>query len=172
MGRIHCYTDVKGKTESGLSLTEVKKRIRKFGGTGFTQHFDRDGSLQETTPVTLGNNARTTYRAEYNTSRCFRKGGGVAVTAETTDRVDVDTVLARVTEQARHENLGESDNDRLLQLLGSELGVHAARASVFWLDWALCRIHGRLYHEFRGLNRYADRTRSIHKFKNKQIENK
>lgn len=172
MGRIHCYTDVKGNTKSGLSLTEVKKRIRKFGGSGFTQHFDRDGSFQETTPVTLGDNARTTYRAEYNTSRCFRDGGGAAATAEASVSVDVDTLLARVTEQTRHENLDESDNDRLLELLGSGLGAHAARVSAFWLDWALCQIHGRLWHEFRGLHRSLDRTRSIRKFKNQQLENK
>lgn len=71
MRRIHCYTDPQGKTVSGLTLTEVKKRIRKEGGSGYTEHFDRDGSFQETTPITLGNNARTTYQAEYNTSRKY-----------------------------------------------------------------------------------------------------
>ena len=69
MRRIHVYTSPEGKSESGLPLTEVKKRIRKFGGSGRTEHYDRDGSFQETTPITLGNNARTTYQAEYNTSK-------------------------------------------------------------------------------------------------------
>ena len=71
--RIHVYTSPEGTSESGLSLTEIKKRIRKLGGSGYTQHFDRDGSFHETTPIVLGNNARTTYQAEYNTSPKYRR---------------------------------------------------------------------------------------------------
>ena len=102
MRRIHCYTGPDGQTESGLTLTEVKKRLRKQGGSGYTQHFDRDGSFQENTPITLGNNARTTYQAEYNTSRKFKTT--VDVTKAEED-LDVPAFINKVVEQAKAESV-------------------------------------------------------------------
>lgn len=70
--RIHYYVSPHGSTKNDISLSEVKKLMKKNGGKGYTQHFDRDGSFQECMPIVLGNNADTTYRAKYNTSRCYR----------------------------------------------------------------------------------------------------
>ena len=44
------------------NVTETKKLIRRYGGSGVTLHFDRDGSLFETSEVKLsGNNSRFRY---------------------------------------------------------------------------------------------------------------
>lgn len=164
MRRIHCYTSPSGQTESGLSLTEVKKRIRTQGGNGYTQHFDRDGSFQECTPIVLGNNARTTYQAEYNTSRKFstqREVPGVHTES------DVLAIIDKVVRQAKAENVAEEDNDRLMQLLTPYLGEHAAWITERWYDWALCIIHGELHHEFRGMGRSLRRSEAINEWKNK-----
>lgn len=162
--RIHYYTSPQGQTESGLSLTEVKKRIRKHGGSGYTEHFDRDGSFQESTPIILGNNARTTYNAEYNTSRKFR-----TTQQEHADKAqiepNVNTILQETYEQAKKENIGEEDNDRLMAILGPKLGEHIEKISETWLEWALSYIHARLYHEYRGLNRSLSRNKAIKNWK-------
>lgn len=160
--RIHVYTSPEGKSESGLSLTEVKKRIRLQGGSGCTQHFDRDGSFQESTPIVLGNNARTTYQAEYNTSRKYRS---MARTTETSDALDIEDVLKKVVEQAKAENIQEEDNERLMHILTPHLGEKAVNITEQWYDWALCQIHGRLWHEYRGMGRSWRRSKAINKWK-------
>ena len=46
----------------GCTVTTAKKFLRKFGGTACTQHFERYGSLFETTPITAkGNNSFRIY---------------------------------------------------------------------------------------------------------------
>lgn len=55
------------------SVSEAKKRLKAKGGSAWTEHYDRDGSYQECTPIVLGNNSNTTYKAKYNTSKCYRK---------------------------------------------------------------------------------------------------
>ena len=160
--RIHVYTSPEGTSESGLSLTEIKKRIRKLGGSGYTQHFDRDGSFQETTPIVLGNNARTTYQAEYNTSPKYRRN---TLITENTDVLDIEDILKKVVEQAKIENVQEEDNEQLMQMLASFLGEKALCISEQWYDWALCQIHGRLWHEYRGMSRSKRRSEAIRKWK-------
>lgn len=167
MKRIHVYTSPEGKSESGLSLTEVKKRMRQEGGSGCTQHFDRDGSFQESTPIVLGNNARTTYNAEYNTSPKFRKQQTIpGIQTES----DVLAILDKVAEQARKENVEEEDNERLMQLLTPYLGERAAWITERWYDWALCQIHGMLYHEYRGMGRSVRRSKAINQWKEDNME--
>lgn len=62
------------QSESELcNVSYAKKMLKKQGGAAWTEHYDRDGSFQESTPITLGNNANTTYRAKYNTSKNYRK---------------------------------------------------------------------------------------------------
>ena len=168
MKRIHVYTSPEGKSESGLSLTEVKKRMRKEGGSGCTQHFDRDGSFQESTPIVLGNNARTTYNAEYNTSPKFRKQQTIpGIQTES----DVLAILDKVAGQAKKENVEEEDNERLMQLLTPYLGERAAWITERWYDWALCQIHGMLYHEYRGMGRSVRRSKAINQWKNENKQN-
>lgn len=160
--RIHVYTSPEGKSESGLSLTEVKKRIRKEGGSGCTQHFDKDGSFQESTPIVLGNNARTTYRAEYNTSPKYRQQQSIpGIQTES----DVLHILDKVASQAKKENVAEENNERLMQLLTPYLGERAAWITERWYDWALCQIHGMMYHEYRGLGRSVRRSKAINQWK-------
>ena len=174
--RIHVYTSPEGKSESGLSLTEVKKRIRTQGGTGCTQHFDRDGSFQESTPIVLGNNARTTYRAEYNHSRKFRNEERTTETdldnSKTSKmREQVAAILDKATEIARNQNIQEEDNEQLMQILAPMMGDKALHISEQWYDWALSQIHGRLWHEFRGLGRYSSRNKAIKNWKEKNRKN-
>lgn len=168
MRRLHVYTSPEGKSESGLSLTEVKKRMRTEGGSGCTQHFDRDGSFQESTPIVLGNNARTTYTAEYNTSQKYRKQQTIpGIQTES----DVLAILDKVAEQAKKENVEEEDNERLMQLLAPYLGERAAWITERWYDWALCQIHGMLYHEYRGMGRSVRRSKAINQWKTENKEN-
>lgn len=48
--------------EIDCSISIAKKLLKKFGGNAYTQHFDRDGGLFETTSVELkGNNSRFKY---------------------------------------------------------------------------------------------------------------
>ena len=170
MKRIHCYTDPKGQTHSGLTLTEVKKRIRKEGGSGYTQHFDRDGSFQESTPITLGNNARTTYRAEYNHSRKFntRQAAHQTASESSSTTLDVPAIINEVVAKAKAENLGELDHARLMQLLGPMLGEDAYRITYDWYDRTLCYIQGRLFNEYRGMKRECDRRDAIINWKNEK----
>ena len=167
MRRIHVYTSPDGKSESGLSLTEVKKRIRKFGGTGCTQHFDREGSFQESTPIVLGNNARTTYKAEYNTSKKYREQQTIPGIQTVSD---VLLILEKVVEQAKKENVAEEEDERLMQLLTPHLGERAAWITERWYDWALCQIHGMLYHEYRGMGRSVRRSKAINRWKEDNME--
>ena len=49
-------------TSHQMSITTAKKMLRKYGGNAWTEHYERDGGLMETTPVKLtGNNSRFKY---------------------------------------------------------------------------------------------------------------
>jgi predicted Zn-dependent protease with MMP-like domain len=48
------------------SLKSAKNLLKKYSGYAWTEHYERDGGLFESTPITLGNNARTTHKAKYN----------------------------------------------------------------------------------------------------------
>lgn len=167
MKRLHYYVSASGETSDALTLTEVKKRIRKEGGSGYTQHFDRDGSFQESTPIVKGNNARTTYRAEYNTSRKFRDRGQNQ-TGQT--EINVAEIINKVVVKAKALNLGEGDDAQLMDLLGSELGERAGEIKTEWYDRTLCYIHGRLFHEYRGFIRYGKRMDAIEQWKKMKKE--
>lgn len=41
---------------SGISVTQAKMLLKKYGGGAWTDHIDRDGSVFESTPITLGGN--------------------------------------------------------------------------------------------------------------------
>lgn len=46
----------------GITLTAVKNLMKKYGGSGTICHYDRYGSLLETSPITLkGNNSQFKY---------------------------------------------------------------------------------------------------------------
>lgn len=43
-------------------VSTIKKLMKLFGGDGFTEHYERDGGLFETTPILLkGNNTKFKY---------------------------------------------------------------------------------------------------------------
>ena len=49
-------------TISGISITRAKALLKKFGGSAWTSHIDRDGGVFETTAIELkGNNSRHKY---------------------------------------------------------------------------------------------------------------
>ncbi|KAA6358240.1 MAG: hypothetical protein EZS28_046233, partial [Streblomastix strix] len=73
MGRLHYYKPPNGEDSYCSSLSNIKKLLKKQGGTAYTTHYDRSGSIQEVTPIVLGNNADTTYRAISNNSRRYKK---------------------------------------------------------------------------------------------------
>lgn len=44
------------------NVSTIKKLMKKFGGVGFTEHYERDGGLFECTPILLkGNNTKFKY---------------------------------------------------------------------------------------------------------------
>lgn len=46
----------------GISIKHAKKLLKTYGGSAWTEHYDRNGSLFESTPITLkGNNSRFQY---------------------------------------------------------------------------------------------------------------
>ena len=46
----------------GLTVTRVKQLMKQYGGIGFTEHIDRDGSVFEMTEIQLkGNNSLFKY---------------------------------------------------------------------------------------------------------------
>lgn len=73
MSRFTYYRENKDTEPILCSVSIAKKQIKAKGGVAWTEHYDRDGSFQESTPITLGNNANTTYRAKYNTSKCYKR---------------------------------------------------------------------------------------------------
>ena len=47
---------------SGCSISTAKKLLKQYGGTAWTDHFDRDGGFFESSPIVLkGNNSRVQY---------------------------------------------------------------------------------------------------------------
>lgn len=64
--RINSWMGDDGEVRSGLTVSEVKRLIRKQGGCGCTEHYDRDGSLCESSPITLESNRGTAYEVKYN----------------------------------------------------------------------------------------------------------
>lgn len=49
-------------TLSGVSITHAKALLRKYGGSAWTEHIDRNGGCFETSEITLnGNNSRFKY---------------------------------------------------------------------------------------------------------------
>lgn len=56
--QIDCIGDVLG----GISITHAKALLRKYGGSAWTEHYERDGTLFEVTDIHLtGNNSRFKY---------------------------------------------------------------------------------------------------------------
>jgi len=48
--------------EISCNVSSAKKFIKKYGGSGYTQHIDRDGGVFEVTQIKLeGNNSRFKY---------------------------------------------------------------------------------------------------------------
>ena len=49
-------------TLGGITITAAKKLLKKYGGSAYTMHCERDGSVFEVTDITLkGNNSRFKY---------------------------------------------------------------------------------------------------------------
>lgn len=58
--QLHCIEA--GDAISGISVSTAKKLLRQFGGSAWTYHSDREGSVFETTEIELtGNNSRFKY---------------------------------------------------------------------------------------------------------------
>lgn len=56
-----CYDFTASRTLEG-KVSTIKKLMKMFGGHGFTEHYERDGGLFETTPILLkGNNTKFKY---------------------------------------------------------------------------------------------------------------
>lgn len=72
MARFTYYRETKDTEPVLCSVSAAKKQLKVKGGTSWTEHYDRDGSFQESTPIVLCNNADTTYRAKYNTLKSYR----------------------------------------------------------------------------------------------------
>lgn len=56
-----CYDFTASRMLEG-KVSTIKKLMKMFGGHGFTEHYERDGGLFETTPILLkGNNTKIKY---------------------------------------------------------------------------------------------------------------
>lgn len=56
--QISCIGDI----VDGISVTSAKELLRKYGGSAWTEHYERDGTLFEVTEIHLtGNNSRFKY---------------------------------------------------------------------------------------------------------------
>jgi len=54
--------DTVDDTLGGISVTRAKQLLRKYGGSAWTEHCERDGGCFEVTEITLaGNNSRFQY---------------------------------------------------------------------------------------------------------------
>lgn len=158
--RTHYYVAPDGTVTNGLSLSEVKKLMKKNGGSGYTEHFDRDGSFQECTPIVMGNNANTTYQAKYNTSRCYKTENNKP--KEEVPRFSVDTKLVfnKVVCKASDMQIDEYENMPILDMLLPQI-PDARRIKDTWLENFLCQVHSALYHEFRSMKHYYGRSKDI-----------
>lgn len=59
--RLHYYVSTDHKITQGR-LSWVKQQIKNLGGSGVTEHIDRDGSCFETSEIKLaGNNSKFKY---------------------------------------------------------------------------------------------------------------
>ncbi len=49
-------------TLGGISITRAKQLLRRYGGSAWTEHCERDGGVFEVSEITLtGNNSQFTY---------------------------------------------------------------------------------------------------------------
>ena len=64
--RLHYYRETEDSEPEVVSVREAKKLIKERGGVAWTEHYDRDGGMFETSPITIGNNARIAYGVKYN----------------------------------------------------------------------------------------------------------
>lgn len=44
------------RTVTGISVTAAKKLLKSYGGSAWTEHFERDGGFFESTPIQLNKN--------------------------------------------------------------------------------------------------------------------
>lgn len=60
--RLSYYVKDNNTERELLSITEIKKLIKKQGGYGYTEHYERDGTLFDVTEIELkGNNSNFKY---------------------------------------------------------------------------------------------------------------
>ena len=56
------YCDENEDTMYGISVTTAKKMLKQYGGSAWTEHIDRSGSVFEVTDIVInGNNSRFRY---------------------------------------------------------------------------------------------------------------
>ena len=56
------FVDCIDRTVDGISLKRAKELLKEYGGSAWTEHYDRDGGLFETSEIKLkGNNSRVRY---------------------------------------------------------------------------------------------------------------
>lgn len=162
--RTHYYVAPDGTVTNGLTLSEVKKLMKKNGGSGYTEHFDRNGSFQECTPIVMGNNANTTYQAKYNTSRCYKPENNKPEEETPKIRVNTKAVLNKAIRKASDMQIDEYENLPILDML-PPLIPDARRIKTTWLDNFLCQVHSALFHEFRSMKHYYGRSEDIKRWK-------
>lgn len=149
-------------TEPILCSVSTAKRLLKNGGTAWTEHFDKDGSFQESTPIVSGNNADTTYRARYNTSKQYNPPCKEA-TKSTDLTQSIEEICSLLT------GIGESENIKILDTILS-YDPNAQKATNISLNQLLGYIHARLGHEYRGMSRCNKRLDDINHWKAKTNE--
>jgi len=64
--RLHYYKKDEMSESDCVSIREAKKLLKENGGYAWTEHYDRDGGMFESTPIVLGNNSKIAYNVTYN----------------------------------------------------------------------------------------------------------
>lgn len=60
--RLNYYVKDSDSERELMSITEIKKFIKKQGGYGYTEHYERDGTLFDVTEIEVkGNNSTFKY---------------------------------------------------------------------------------------------------------------
>lgn len=64
--KLHYYQKTLDDEPELVSLRNAKKMLKEHGGTAWTDHIDRSGTMFESTPIQLGNNGGSSYGCRYN----------------------------------------------------------------------------------------------------------
>jgi hypothetical protein len=64
--RLHYWRQTVDDEPECMPIRDAKKLLKEKGGHAWTEHYERDGTLFETSPIILGSNRGEAYAVTYN----------------------------------------------------------------------------------------------------------